>query len=203
MNPRRVSMLAVLRIRGRVPCPPPPPSPRSGHSATLVGKEHLVIFGGLHTKHFIGDTVVLDVARERWFRPPSAAVGGPGPRAFHCAVAVDTRLYVICGRTGRQQHGDVWMLDTATWAWRRLQSPPTLDPAPDPACGTITPRDFGTAARMDANRIVVFGGYDGQKWLNDTNVLDIRTGVWRPLPAANGVAPSPRSGHAMAAVERR
>jgi hypothetical protein len=40
------------------PGPQPPPSPRSGHSATLVGRDHLVIFGGLHTKKFIGDTVV-------------------------------------------------------------------------------------------------------------------------------------------------
>jgi hypothetical protein len=47
------------------PCAPPPPSPRSGHSATLVGRTHLVIFGGLHTKHFIGDTVVLAWAHTR------------------------------------------------------------------------------------------------------------------------------------------
>ena len=52
---------------------------------------------------------VLDVPNERWFRPPSSAVGGPGPRAFHCAVAMGSQLYVLCGRTGRQQHGDAWV----------------------------------------------------------------------------------------------
>lgn len=190
------------------PCPQPPPSPRSGHSATLVGGKHLVIFGGLHTKHFIGDTVVLDVAAERWFRPPSSAVGGPGPRAFHCALAMGKDLYVMCGRTGRQQHGDTWVLDTQTWEWRELR-PPTSGgggpgaPFPGVPLGTIAPRDFGAAARVDETHIVLFGGYDGQRWLNDTNVLDIATGAWRALPLANGVAPGPRSGHAMAVVERR
>ena len=37
----------------------PPPSPRSGHSATVVnGGEDVVVFGGLHTSNFIGETVV-------------------------------------------------------------------------------------------------------------------------------------------------
>ena len=71
----------------------PPPSPRSGHSATVVnGGEDVVVFGGLHTSNFIGETVVLSLSEGRWWRPPSAAVGGPGPRAFHCAVAVDLDL---------------------------------------------------------------------------------------------------------------
>ena len=36
--------MLVLRLYYE-PCPLPPPSPRSGHSATLVGRDHLVIFG--------------------------------------------------------------------------------------------------------------------------------------------------------------
>lgn len=99
----------------------PPPSPRSGHSTTVVNDgEDVVVFGGLHTSNFVGETVVLSLKEGRWWRPPSAAVGGPGPRAFHCAVAVDKQLFVICGRTGRQQHGDTWVLDTTTWEWRPM-----------------------------------------------------------------------------------
>ena len=45
----------------------PPPSPRSGHSATVVnGGEDVVVFGGLHTSNFIGETVVLSLSEGRW-----------------------------------------------------------------------------------------------------------------------------------------
>ena len=175
----------------------PPPSPRSGHSATVVnGGEDVVVFGGLHTSNFIGETVVLSLSEGRWWRPPSAAVGGPGPRAFHCAVAVDKQLFVICGRTGRQQHGDTWVLDTTTWEWRPMGRMPGAV-----GSDTIAPRDFGTAQRVGGtDKIVLFGGYDGKKWLSDAHVLDTANGVWRllnfPLPS-----PSPRSGHAMSTAQ--
>ena len=110
-------------------------------------------------------------------------------------MAVDKELYVFCGRTGRTQHGDAWALDTETWSWTDLSRR-------FPSSAPVAPRDFGTASRVpNTPRILLFGGFDGARWLNDTNVLDTTTGVWRRLVVP--VAPGPRSGHAMAAVERR
>ena len=180
----------------------PPPSARSGHSATLVGG-YVVVFGGTQGKSFRADTVVLDarvlsdVKRARWFRPTPAATGGPGPRAFHSAVAVGTDLYVLCGRTGREQHGDVWVLDTTTWRWSAL-----ADRFPSAKRVGVTPRDFGVAARVpNGNNVLLFGGFDGHGWLNDLHVLDVATGEWRAV--AVPVAPSPRSGHAGDVVDSR
>ena len=155
-----------------------------------------MVFGGTQGKSFRADTVVLDarapsdVKRARWFRPTPAATGGPGPRAFHSAVAVGTDLYVLCGRTGREQHGDVWVLDTTTWRWSAL-----ADRFPSAKRVGVTPRDFGVAARVpNGNNVLLFGGFDGHGWLNDLHVLDVATGEWRAV--AVPVAPSPRSGHA-------
>ena len=180
----------------------PPPSARSGHSATLVGG-YVVVFGGTEGKSFRADTVVLDarapsdVKRARWFRPTPAATGGPGPRAFHSAVAVGTDLYVLCGRTGREQHGDVWVLDTTTWRWSAL-----ADRFPSAKHVGVTPRDFGVAARVpNGNNVLLFGGFDGHRWLNDLHVLDVAVGEWRAVPVP--IAPSPRSGHACDAVDSR
>ena len=162
-----------------------------------------MVFGGTEGKSFRADTVVLDarapsdVKRARWFRPTPAATGGPGPRAFHSAVAVGTDLYVLCGRTGREQHGDVWVLDTTTWRWSAL-----ADRFPSARRVGVTPRDFGTAARVpNGNNVLLFGGFDGHRWLNDLHVLDVAVGEWRAVPVP--IAPSPRSGHACDAVDSR
>ena len=180
----------------------PPPSARSGHSATLVGG-YVVVFGGTQGKNFRADTIVLDVRatsdvkRARWFRPKPAAAGGPGPRAFHSAVAVGTDLYVLCGRMGREQHGDVWVLDTTTWSWSSL-----ADRFPSAKHTGVTPRDFGVASRVPNGRnVLLFGGFDGHRWLNDLNVLDVATGEWRAVVIP--VAPTPRSGHAGDVVDSR
>ena len=54
------------------------------------------------------------------------------------------------------------------------------------------------AAVGGTDKIVLFGGYDGNKWLSDAHVLDTANGVWRlPFPS-----PSPsRSGHAMSTAQ--
>ena len=65
----------------------------------------------------------------------------------------------------------------------------------------MTPRDFGVAARVPNNNVLLFGGFDGARWLNDLHVLDVATGEWRAV--AVPVAPSPRSGHAGDVVDSR
>jgi hypothetical protein len=59
-----------------------------------------------------------------WFRPEcsgdqsSDGTIGPGPRAFHCAAALDAGLFVFGGRSGRRRLDDFWMLDTISWQVR-------------------------------------------------------------------------------------
>ena len=186
----------------------PSPSARSGHSATLVG-DYVVVFGGTQGKNFRGDTVVLDVRdvnlsdehasrRPLWFRPEPCMVNTPGPRAFHSAVAIGTDLYIMCGRTGRTQHGDVWVLDTTTWQWSSLDLR-----FPHSNNTRVTPRDFGVATKTpQGNNLLLFGGFDGTKWLNDLHVLELNTGSWRCV-TINSIAPSPRSGHAGDVLDKR
>ena len=68
------------------------------------------------------------------------------------------------GRTGRQQHGDTWELDTEQWTWVKVSAGPGGGGGGGGGSGGISPRDFATAALIGGGRICVFGGYDGQKW---------------------------------------
>lgn len=169
------------------------PSPRSGHTAVAVGGL-VVVFGGLVDKVFLNDVAVLDTGTATWSRPDCG--GGeraPCPRAFHVAVALDRNVFVFGGRSvGKARLGDFWMLDTETWQWADLTGLGQLPPA----------RDFAAAVAMGKSRIILYGGWDGDKWLSDVHVLDAASLQWREV-ATEGPAPPARCGHTATIVERR
>lgn len=179
-----------------------PPAARSGHTATSItssatGVEMVVFFGGVNNNRYFEDVNVLELDEGdgcRWFSPPPSA--GPGPRAFHCAAADGHKLYVFGGRNDHQQpRPDLWCLDADSWTWF-LIAPLTFPPAP---------RDFASLCAMGDGKLILFGGYDGKRWLNDLHIVHVATGEWTHVTIAAGPslpAPLPRSGHAAAFIQR-
>ncbi|KAH9768907.1 Galactose oxidase/kelch repeat superfamily protein [Citrus sinensis] len=178
----------------------------SGHSAVNIGKSKVVVFGGLVDKRFLSDVVVFDIDNKLWFQPECTGNGsngqvGPGPRAFHIAVAIDCHMFIFGGRFGSRRLGDFWVLDTDIWQWSELTSFGDLP----------SPRDFAAASAIGNRKIVMYGGWDGKKWLSDVYVLDTSNffaqawGLsleWMQLPVTGSVPP-PRCGHTATMVEKR
>ncbi|XP_015941269.1 protein GLUTELIN PRECURSOR ACCUMULATION 3 isoform X1 [Arachis duranensis] len=175
-----------------------PPQPRSGHSAVNIGKSKVVVFGGLVDKKFLSDIAVYDTEAKLWFTPECTGSGsddglvGPSPRAFHVAVAIDCHMFIFGGRSGGRRLGDFWVLDTDIWQWSELTSFGDLP----------SPRDFAAAAAVGNRKIVMFGGWDGKKWLSDVYVLDTISLEWMEL-SVSGTLPHPRCGHSATMVEKR
>ncbi|KAI4352603.1 hypothetical protein L6164_006839 [Bauhinia variegata] len=174
-----------------------PPQPRSGHSAVKVGKSKVVVFGGLVDKKFLSDIVVYDTEAKVWFQPECTGSGsdgqvGPSPRAFHVAVAIDCHMFIFGGRSGGKRLGDFWVLDTDIWQWSELTSFGDLP----------SPRDFAAASAVGNRKIVMYGGWDGKKWLSDVYVLDTISLEWMEL-SVTGTLPPPRCGHTATMVEKR
>ncbi|XP_057446368.1 protein GLUTELIN PRECURSOR ACCUMULATION 3 isoform X2 [Lotus japonicus] len=174
------------------------PQPRSGHSAVNIGKSKVVVFGGLVDKKFLSDIVVYDIEAKLWFQPECTGSGGsdghvgPTPRAFHVAVAIDCHMFIFGGRYGSQRLGDFWVLDTDIWQWSELTSFGDLP----------SPRDFAAASAIGNRKIVMFGGWDGKKWLSDVYVMDTISLEWMEL-SVSGTLPQPRCGHTATMVEKR
>ncbi|KAK9122729.1 hypothetical protein Sjap_012331 [Stephania japonica] len=170
---------------------------RGGHTAVNVGKSKVVIFGGLVDKQFLGDLTVYDAENRLWFQPECTGNGsdgqvGPCPRAFHVAVAIDCHMFIFGGRYGGKRLGDFWVLDTDIWQWSELTSFGDLP----------SPRDFAAASAIGNQKIVMYGGWDGKKWLSDVYVLDTISLEWTEL-AVSGSLPPPRCGHTVTMVEKR
>ncbi|XP_052199311.1 protein GLUTELIN PRECURSOR ACCUMULATION 3 [Diospyros lotus] len=173
------------------------PKPRSGHTTVNIGKSKVVVFGGLVDKKFLNDIAVYDIENKLWFQPEctgSEADGevGPSPRAFHIAVAIDCHMFIFGGRSGSKRLGDFWVLDTDIWQWSELTSFGDLP----------SPRDFAAASSVGNRKIVMYGGWDGKKWLSDIYVLDTISLEWTEL-SVSGTFPPPRCGHTATMVEKR
>ncbi|GAY52676.1 hypothetical protein CUMW_143730 [Citrus unshiu] len=137
------------------------------------------------------------VDNKLWFQPECTGNGsngqvGPGPRAFHIAVAIDCHMFIFGGRFGSRRLGDFWVLDTDIWQWSELTSFGDLP----------SPRDFAAASAIGNRKIVMYGGWDGKKWLSDVYVLDTISLEWMQLPVTGSVPP-PRCGHTATMVEKR
>jgi len=81
------------------------PAPRSGHTAVIIGKSKVVVFGGFADKRFLADVSVYDVENKLWYTPECTGNGsdgqaGPSPRAFHIAVVIDCNMFIFGGRSG-------------------------------------------------------------------------------------------------------
>ncbi|KAK3228450.1 hypothetical protein Dsin_000331 [Dipteronia sinensis] len=173
------------------------PQPRSGHTAVNIGNSKIVVFGGLVDKRFLGDVAVYDIDNKIWFQPECTGNGsdgqvGPSPRAFHIAIAIDCHMFIFGGRYGSKRLGDFWVLDSDIWQWSELTSFGDLP----------SPRDFAAASAIGSSKIVMYGGWDGKKWLSDVYILDTISLEWMELPVTGSVPP-PRCGHTATMVEKR
>ncbi|XP_040372928.1 protein GLUTELIN PRECURSOR ACCUMULATION 3 isoform X3 [Rosa chinensis] len=172
------------------------PQPRSGHTSVNIGKSKVIVFGGLVEKRFLNDIVVYDIDNKLWYKPECTGGTdgqvGPSPRAFHVAVVIDCHMFIFGGRCGGKRLGDFWVLDTDIWQWSELTSFGDLPSA----------RDFAAASAIGNQKIIMYGGWDGKKWLSDVYVLDTISLEWMEL-SVTGSLPPPRCGHTATMVEKR
>ena len=196
---------AVATAGGPAAAPPP----RSGHTATTVGR-HVYVFGGEVTsrdmekfRHF-KDVWRLDVSTWAWEQLPGK--GGPAARSGHRAAAYKQSFLLFGGfsddGSSVTYHSDVWLYSVPDLAWRQL-APTGAGPSPRGGCGvfvlddslfvvgghTAAPDDSGAADRVHDDVWCLSG-------------LSTKSPAWRKVPRA-GFAPVPRASFGLALHRRR
>lgn len=167
------------------------PEARSGHSTHQVGRS-IYMFGGYNEGHCLADMYQFDLSTFSWalIQPKGDA---PDGRASHASCSVvgcgasEGAVYVHGGsgaEWGRSSKDDLYVFDTATREWAKVQQTGRLPP---PMYGhTIVPHGD--------KELVLFGGTTGWDYFNAVYIFDIATSKWRQLHTV-GKAPSMRYKH--------
>ncbi|TFK77279.1 hypothetical protein BDN72DRAFT_953734 [Pluteus cervinus] len=176
------------------------PSPRVGHASALVSNV-LIVWGGDTTtdqKARPGEKqddglYLLNLVSREWTR---VSVYGPAPagRYGHAVAMMGSKFFVFGGQNDGEFLNDLWVFDLNSLrtraAWELYE--PTSPEKPAHRTGHI--------CVAHADRIIIFGGTDGQYHYNDTWAFDLQTRKWSELQCI-GFIPSPREGHAGAVVD--
>jgi leucine-zipper-like transcriptional regulator 1 len=133
----------------------------------------------------------------------------PGCRENNGVVIGDSsRVYLFGGYNGTSWLNDLWSFDIDSQRWTCIQE--SSDPRPpddgNGALGDAPPRygsvlnvrgcvpsrRFGYVSVVHNNKFVLYGGFDGSRWLNDMFEFDFNTRTWREIES-RGTLPSVRS----------
>jgi len=166
------------------------PAARSRHTTVAVGSK-LYVFGGGDDTRVYNDVYILDTETMAWSRP---VIKGPPPVArwgHTCTLIGEGKLVLFGGHDGTKMLTDIYILDTSIMTWSLVTPPPkNTDGQANPGpCARA-----GHTATLVGKKVLIFGGGDGTKILNDTWFLDPATLTWM-RPTINGTAPAGRCAH--------
>eukprot|EP00027_Filamoeba_sp_ATCC50430_P003209 CAMPEP_0168555454 /NCGR_PEP_ID=MMETSP0413-20121227/8345_1 /TAXON_ID=136452 /ORGANISM="Filamoeba nolandi, Strain NC-AS-23-1" /LENGTH=463 /DNA_ID=CAMNT_0008586309 /DNA_START=416 /DNA_END=1805 /DNA_ORIENTATION=+ len=184
------------------------PAARSRHTTTLIGSR-LFVFGGGDETRVYNDLYILDTDTMSWSRPDVKGTG-PSARWGHTTTSIDDgKLLVFGGHDGTQMLNDIHVLDIQTMSWTQIQPKP-LEEEPakadnnnnnsSPKAPPTHPYQFGPTPRaghtatLVENKLLLFGGGDGEKILNDIWFLELSDYTWWH-PQVSGNAPAGRCAH--------
>lgn len=142
----------------------------------------------------------------------------PAARSRHSATLVGTQLFVFGGGDDSRVYNDVYVLETGCNLLKKQKkiyllffflekmswSRPIIKGTPPSA------RWGHTCSCLGDGRLLVFGGHDGNKMLNDIHILDSNNMTWSqlnlPTKIQDGqmhVLPQPRAGHTITLVGKK
>ena len=191
----------VTANRGNVP------PPRSG-AASVVVKGKLYIFGGYGGgTGRLDDFYSYDLDTGTWEEVQVLSREKPGCRENNGVVISDSSrdIYLFGGYNGVAWLNDLWKFDIESKCWTCIQesSDPSLPEEPEAAVGDVPAagaqvqgqipcRRFGYVSVVHGGKFILFGGFDGARWLADMHVFDFKTNTWTQI-TPRGQLPSARS----------
>ena len=172
------------------------PGCRENNGVVIGDASRVYLFGGYNGTEWLNDLWMFDIDTKRWTciqessgpsnsgdDDTSRAIGGGG--AMGMGVGMGMGMEAGNGGAAGELGGGVASAAAGTAAVLRRAG------ASAPK-GTAPSRRFGYVSVVHSNKFVLFGGFDGSRWLNDMYEFDFDTKTWTEVRAA-GTLPSVRS----------
>ncbi len=156
------------------------PSPRYKTDMAYIGKDRVLLFGGVDDNLFDNETWLFDLSDLTWTKL-NPVTGLPVKRFYHSmAYLGDDQVLMFGGSGVLQFRNDTWIFDLSENKWTE-----TALSGPKPAN-----RFRQAMARIDYGKALMFGGGTLLNDYNDTWLFDKTSGQWQnpnppsPLPSA-------------------
>ena len=168
--------------------PSVPVYPSGRYSTAMAydsGSDRVILFGGYDGSHNY-DTWAYDFNTNTWTNMNPAT--SPSPRRGH-AMAYDSesdRVILFGGYNGVVALQETWAYDFNTNTWTNM------NPGTKPGARYL----HAMAYDSESDRVILFGGYVGSSYKNDTWVYDFNTNTWTDVNPS--IHPGQRDYHAMA-----
>lgn len=145
------------------------PEARFGHTMDYIGNNEVLLFGGMNeNSEFFNDIWVYNVRNNTWLKIDS--YGGPQKRAFHSSTVVKDKIYYFGGLLPYGEvKNDLWQYNIITSSWTFITSTSPL-PTKRYSAGLC----YDTVNK----KLILFGGYTGTQYLNDTWSYDIESNIF-------------------------
>ena len=142
------------------------PTPRWGHSATTVGPEKIIVFGGYGDEKFTNHLYTYMPSQKEW-KKVNTKGHGPSPRSNHSATAVGKYLLIVHGggKNGRFDTYHAYDSESERWLNARVRSKSARLPAQ---------RSCHAACRIGGKYVAVFGGKVGKDDTSECFLLDVQ-----------------------------
>ncbi|KAL0580808.1 hypothetical protein V5O48_001184 [Marasmius crinis-equi] len=181
------------------------PSPRVGHACAVVSNVLIVWGGDTNAQGVNGQAAggrlddglyLLNLVSKEWTRV-STGSQSPAPvgRYGHAVtMAGGSKFVVFGGQVDGEFLNDLWSFDLNS-----LRGKPSWEPI-EPTTPERPAKRTGHVCVTFGDRLIVFGGTDGQYHYKDTWSFDLNTRRWTELKCI-GYIPEAREGHAAALVD--
>ncbi|CAD8053578.1 unnamed protein product [Paramecium primaurelia] len=150
------------------------PTARNAHTMTRY-KENLYLFGGHSGAQHLQDLHVFNTYKLEWTQVITKGTLPKGLRG-HTANLIQNNIYVFGGYDGSGRSNDLFIFNFQTYQWviPNHHGTGTYLQMEEVALSQIPqPRQRHSATATENDLIYIFGGFDGNKWLNDLYVLDV------------------------------
>jgi len=137
------------------------PLARNAHSITVVGK-NLFLFGGHSGNKHLKDLFIFDTESANWFEPKFSGESPEGLRG-HTATYIGNKIIIFGGYDGKGRSKELYFLNVDELKWYHADDNEKFPGS----------RQRHTSVNIDNKRLLIFGGFDGMKWLNDIHILDV------------------------------